>query len=274
VFIKIEIKFLHILMDRLSLAKKVVMPIYTLLCSSDNREFINFEVADPPLQITFPFDNNNLTMKLFWFGSPSFMVEVDSDQDVADIGRLADIVTHTLAGLYDAVGLSTGRPCAVRLEGISVAGSRIFAKFTLGLPNFSDAIMAAGLSLHDWISLCVGSPQLRAGLRDLRLGMQTPGEAAVHCFRAIERIRQSFITEDNNRKKTWDRLRESLNINRSWLDTYIAHATAVRHGELIELQLEDRNRCFAQAATVIIRYAAYLKGGKEVLSASVFPVLI
>ena len=176
--------------------------------------------------------------------------------------------------LYDSVGLSTGRPLNVKLKGYSVAGTKSFAKLTMGLPAFEHEIRQAGLSLHDWVGICVGSPQLRAGLRDIRLGMQTPGEAAAHCFRAIERIRQSFSISGGDRRETWGRLRDAHNIGRSWLDTYTAHATAVRHGELVELQLDERNRCLAQAATVIIRFAAYLKGGNRMLPTNAFPLLL
>jgi hypothetical protein len=207
------------------------------------------------------------------FGAPSFVVEVVSNRDVADISRLADIVSHTLAGLYDSVGLSMGRPLAVKLEGFSTVGSKTFGKIVPGLPTFAEAIQLAGLTINDWVNLCVGNPQIRAGLRDIRLGMQTPGEAAVHCFRAIERIRQSFSNKGGDRKETWERLRDSLNINRSWLDTYTAHATAVRHGELVELGLEERNKCFAQAATVIIRFAAYVRDGRRALPTTPFPLL-
>jgi hypothetical protein len=249
------------------------MPTYMFLCSTDSRETVKFDIKDPPLQFSIPLDNDTLTMKLWLFGAPSFTVEIVSNHDIVDVGRLADIISHTLAGLYDSVGLSMGRPLAVRLEGFSIVGSKTFGKFAVGNPAFLEAIQTAGLSTHDWVTLCVSSPHLRAGLRDIRLGMQTPGEAAVHCFRAIERIRQSFSSAAGDRKRTWGRLQDSLNINRSWLDTYTAHATAVRHGELVELGPEERNKCFAQAATVIIRFAVYVKGGRQPLSTTTFPPL-
>jgi len=250
------------------------VPSYVFLASCERREFVNFDVKNPPLEFSVPVANNNtLTVRLFLFGSPSFTVEATCGDGGPDPGAVADIVSHVLAGLYDSVGLSEGLPCAVRLEGFSEPGSRRFAQLTQALPRFGDMIRSAGLELNDWIALCVGSPQLRAALRDMRLGMQTPGEAAVHCFRAIERIRQAFSVKGGDRKATWDRLRQALNVDRKWLDTYTAHATAVRHGELLELQLDERNKNFAQAATVVIRYAAYLKGGKNNLSSNSFPPL-
>jgi hypothetical protein len=120
---------------------------------------------------------------------------------------------------------------------------------------------------------CAWKPCVEAALRDIRLGMQTPGEAALHCYRAIERVKRSFSTDTDDRIQAWGRLREALNLDRTWLDTYTAHATALRHGEIVELDLEHRNRCFAQAVTVVIRYAAYLKGGNQTLPAATFPVL-
>jgi hypothetical protein len=250
------------------------MPSYIFLCSSNNREFISFNIANPPLQVNIPLEGNNLLLKFFWFGSPSFNVEVTSDRDIENFGQLSNILSHTLAGLYDSIGLAQGIPCSVRIEGFSNVGSRTFAQISDGLPGFGEAIKAAGLELNDWISLCIGNPQIRACLRDIRLGMQTPGEAAVHCFRAIERVRQAFSTKVGDRKKTWELLGEALNLHRSWLDTYAKHATAVRHGELLELEFDERNKCFAQAATVVIRYAAFLKNNKAKLSTTTFELLI
>jgi hypothetical protein len=250
------------------------MPSYMFLCSSNHREFINWNIADPPFQVNVPLEGNNLSLKFFWFGSPSFNVEVTSDRDIKNFGELSNILSHTLAGLYDSIGLAQGMPCSVRIEGFSIIGSRTFSQISDGLPGFGETIKAAGIELHDWVGLCIGSPQIRACLRDIRLGMQTPGEAAVHCFRAIERVRQAFSTQAADRKKTWELLGEALNLHRSWLDTYTTHATAVRHGELLELELGERNKCFAQAATVVIRYAAFLKDNKTKLSAPIFELLI
>jgi hypothetical protein len=249
------------------------MPSYIFLCTSERREFVRFDVLDPPLEFSVPLPNSDtLRIRLFLYGGSSFTVEATCGSS-PDISAIADIVRHVLAGLYDSAGLSEGVPSTIRLEGFSEAGSRKFAQLSQALPRFADTIRSAGLQLNDWMVLSVGSPQLRAALRDIRLAMQTPGEAAVHCFRAIERVRQAFSTSSGDRKATWDRLREALNVSRAWLDTYTAHATAVRHGELLELPLEERNRCFAQAATVVIRYAAYLKRGKNNLPSSTFPLL-
>ena len=65
----------------------------------------------------------------------------------------------------------------------------------------------------------------------------------------------------------------ALNVERSWLDSYTANATAVRHGELIELPVIDRNKCLSQAAEVVIRFTAYLKAGKTGLTVPQFPIL-
>lgn len=106
----------------------------------------------------------------------------------------------------------------------------------------------------------------------MRLAMQTPGEVAVHCYRAIERVRQSFAIV-GTRKESWATLARELNVESSWLDSYTANAAAVRHGELIELPTIERDKCLSQAATVVIRYTAYLKGGNAALTAPQFPLL-
>ncbi len=234
---------------------------------------VNLEVENPPIELIVPFDGQLLNVKIFMFGSQGFHLEVTSDELLTDIGRVAGTLGNAMSGFYDALGLSVGNPLTVRLDGYQLVGSRIFAKVSQSLPQFSEAIRQAGIKPHDWISLALQSEHLTAALRDIRLAMQTPNEAAIHCYRAIERVRHAFSHGERDRSIAWARLREALCLERSWLDTYASHATAVRHGELTSLTVEERNRCLTQAATVAIRYAAYLKGGNQNLSTVTFPLL-
>ena len=43
--------------------------------------------------------------------------------------------------------------------------------------------------------------------------------------------------------------------------------------ELVALEIKERDDCLSQAAIVIIRFAAYLKGGGSDLTAPKFPLL-
>jgi hypothetical protein len=249
------------------------MPNYVFFFSTDGRQTVNFNVTNPPLEFLIPLDDTTLRARLFLYGGQSFNVEVFSERENEDPGRIGDLLTHTISGLYDSAGLSVGIPLTVAIEGFYITGTRTFAKATLALPKFEVEINAAGLGPHDWISVAVGSPQLRAALRDIRLAMQTPGEVAVHCYRAIERVRQFFSATVNDRKQSWRALGLALNVERSWLDSYTSHATAVRHGELVDLPLAERNECLRQTAIVVIRFAAYLKGGMNPLAGPNFPLL-
>ena len=214
-----------------------------------------------------------LGVKVLMFGTPAFHLEVTSEEPLTDIQPVAEALGNAMSGLYDALGLAMGAPFSVKLDGYQLVGSNTFASFSLSLPRFGEAISQAGLNPHDWIALALQSNHLTAALRDLRVAMLTPTEAATHCYRAIERIRHAFSTGNRDRSRSWERLREALCLDRSWLDTYTDHATAVRHGELMGVTLDDRDRCLTQAATVAIRYAAYLKGGAQNLSPLAFPLL-
>jgi hypothetical protein len=248
------------------------MTKYVFLFTTDHRKIVNLEVKDPPLQFSIPFDNAVLKASMFLYGTTAFNVEVTSEREINDMGGLANVLHHTISGLYDAIGLSTGSALEVRIEGFWEVRSGQCGKVSFSLPTFAKEITAAGLLPHDWISVVTSSPQLRASLRDIRLAMETPIDTAVHCYRAIERVRQFFAT-DKNRKQSWQSLATALNVERSWLDSYTAHATAVRHGELVALEIKERDDCLSQAAIVIIRFAAYLKGGGSDLTAPKFPLL-
>jgi hypothetical protein len=238
-----------------------------------HRHFVSIDVRDPPLRFAISTDGNVEVMaSLYLFGGSAFNVEVESPRPQEDIGTLANLLMHAMSGLWDALGLSVGKAHTVTLEGFINLNTKESGQIITGLPTFSALIADAGLQIQDWISLSVSSPQIRAALRDIRLAMQTPGEAAVHCYRAIERIRQYFAT-NVDRRRSWQVLADALNVERSWLDSYTANATAVRHGELLELNNALRDACINQAATVVVRFTAFKKGGDVNLADPQFPLL-
>jgi hypothetical protein len=250
------------------------MPVYIFACSTTNAtQTITLDIRDPPLRLSIVLSGTPLEVKIIMFGTPAFYLHVTSEQPLTDIPFIAGVLGNAMSGLYDALGLSVGVALSVRLDGYQLVGSNTFAQFSPSLPRFGEAISQAGLDPHDWIMLALQSEHLTAALRDLRLAMQTSTDVATHCYRAIERIRHSFSTGERDRSISWGRLREALCLDRSWLDTYAEHATAVRHGELMALTLEERDKCLTQAATVAIRYAVYLKGGAQSLSPLAFPLL-
>src|SRR6185437_2530733 len=216
------------------------MPTYVFQLTTDHRKTVNLDIKNPPLRFAVPLGQQMLQVSLFLYGTIAFNVEVVAQEHIADLGDLADVVLHVISGLYDALGLSVGGPLEVRIAGFWELDSSRCGAVSFSLPSFSDQIAAAGLGPQEWISIVVSSPQLRAALRDIRLAMETPGDMSVHCYRAIERIRQ-FFAKAQSRRTSWQLLAESLNVNRSWLDSYTAHATAVRHGEIVSLGLAERD---------------------------------
>jgi hypothetical protein len=250
------------------------MPVYIFTCSTTSaNQTIMLEVSDPPLRLALNINGMPLEVKIIMFGVPAFYLHVTSEQPLTDIPFVAGVLGNAMSGLYDALGLSTGIPLSVKLDGFQLVGSNTFASFSPSLPRFGEAISEAGLNPPDWVMRALQSEHLTAALRDLRLAMQTSADVATHCYRAIERVRHAFSRGERDRGPSWGRLREALCLDRSWLDTYADYATAVRHGALMALTLEERDKCLTQAATVAIRYAVYLKGGAQNLSPPAFPLL-
>jgi hypothetical protein len=250
------------------------VPIYIFACSTINAtQTITFDVRNPPLTLSILLNGMPLDVKILMFGTPAFYLHVTCEHPLTDISTVAGALGDALSGLYDAMGLSMGVALSVKLDGFQLVGSNTFARISTSLPKFDVAIAQAGLDVNDWVVLSIQSKHLTAALRDLRLAMQTSADVATHCYRAIERIRHAFSNGERDRSPSWERLRDALSLERAWLNTYADHATAVRHGEIMALSIEERDRCLTQAATVAIRYAAYLKGGEQNLPRSRFPLL-
>lgn len=112
------------------------MPSYMFLFSTDNRQFIKFDVADPPLQFAFEISGIPVKASLYLYGSPSFQVLAEYEGTGMDVANLADALIHTMYGVYDSAGLAMGIAHTLRLEGICEVGKKFHGGFTYALPKF------------------------------------------------------------------------------------------------------------------------------------------
>lgn len=125
------------------------MPIYIFSFSTIGPQTVTLEVQNPPLELGLSFDGVWLSVKIFMYGSHAFHLEVTTEEPLVDIGRVAGGLSNAMSGLYDALGLATGNPLTLRLDGFQLVGTRTFGAFSQSLPHFGEAIRLAGLNPHD-----------------------------------------------------------------------------------------------------------------------------
>jgi hypothetical protein len=116
-------------------------------------------------------------------------------------------------------------------------------------------------------------PNIFLALSELRMSIRYPGQALHSCQRAIERIRNSISLNDNNTNRAWKVLRDSLQIERSYLD-YICDASKPhRHGHLEYVDGATMTELKKRSWIVMDRFLEYKLRGSVALPLTGFPKL-
>ena len=97
-------------------------------------------------------------------------------------------------------------------------------------------------------------------LAELRKSLRYPYDSPVHCFKAVEAIRQIYgrrlnLDPKNERNKAWNALRQDLNIEKSTIQEKIQkHSDPIRHGEIREFSQEERTELLKETWKVVHLY--------------------
>ena len=101
---------------------------------------------------------------------------------------------------------------------------------------------------------------LQRCLADLRMAIRNPYDSSLHCFRAVESIRQIYcyrqgIDPEKGRAKSWNILRDNLNIDEVQIRNNIQKfAKIIRHGGLSEFSEEERTSMLNTIWNIMHKY--------------------
>jgi len=101
---------------------------------------------------------------------------------------------------------------------------------------------------------------LQRCLADLRQAIRNPFDSSLHCFRAVESIRQIYcyrnsIDPEKQRPKSWQILREDLGVDESLIQNNIQrYAKVIRHGGLSQFTQEERTQMLGTTWDIMHKY--------------------
>jgi len=201
-------------------------------------------------------------------------VVVQSENVNNDLASLRNYVRQCVRSAVDMLNYIWGQGFDVQLTSVvNLNGEHIV--FNVEIPELSTAQAERPLTVEQLWKLVCESQYLRRALGDLRESVQQSEDTGFFCFRAVESIRQYFWQEKDgeNKKPSWERLRNELRIDKSWIDALKPFADKQRHGSTDFMSAQDRTSAMQHAWKVVDRFCVYLYRGSVTLPENEFELL-
>ncbi len=187
---------------------------------------------------------------------------------------LRNYVTDQVQLFIDVVGFTRGFRFDVDIRSAVVNGGK-FTSFSTIYPALAATVKDRPINDLELLPLCKEDSALVLALGDLRNAMRSASDSGLFCYRAVESIMQSFKKPtDKDERKVWQKMNDALKIEYSFTNSKIKDfADARRHGSGSFITGAQRDDCMVACATIIFRFAQFLKAGRQDLPLSQFPTL-
>lgn len=196
-------------------------------------------------------------------------LKVTNIKGVADLSSLKNSVANIARMAVDIIGYQNGCGYDIEITGaVDNDGNMSIFGVQEPAPQAMDGRM---LPYGKILLLSAQNLALRRSLADLRLAIRTPEDTVFYSWRSIEAIMQHFKTS-NNEALAWERMKDALNIEKTWVDQTRQLAHGPRHGVVADISGEQRVDSLKCSWRVIDRFVAYLEKGEPV-SKEEYPVL-
>ncbi len=123
------------------------------------------------------------------------------------------------------------------------------------------------------LSLLYKSPHSHRILGELNAAIGDVRDTGFHCYRAIEGIRQHFVTS-GNKAASWNKLKDALNFENSYIADIENYADHGRHGEIKSFPPEKRDEFLSKTWEIMDRFLIYLESEVDKLDKKKFPKLV
>lgn len=190
------------------------------------------------------------------FSQISVLVTTKGEED--DVPTLRNMVENVVRMHVDAMGYLWGRGYDVEITSLTYQGGK-HVVFGVGVDVLDQMKREVRPTLADLFALFSTDTRLAQIFADLRESIRAGTDTAFHCYRAIEDIRQTFVkAETEDRSVSWQRLREALRVDRSWIDPIESIAVKQRHGVPVFQTGPEREDAWKRTWRLVDRYVSYL----------------
>ena len=182
--------------------------------------------------------------------------------------------------VVDCLAFSTGLGLSVVLDEV-VSPAGVVNKIQYANPSLGSLCTAFDLTpssvssnnFRAMYNLVVAEPPLFLALNDLITSITVPGQIPINCARAVEGLRMIMVPNDPSRKLGWAKMRETLQLERTYLEYITEMSTNPRHGDKSHIDQHLLQEVLRRSWTVMNRFFEYRKRGNEPLPIEDFPLL-
>lgn len=229
----------------------------------------------PPLKIEMEAKDAGISGKAtVSIGVSQISVVFNTENSNVDLPTLKNYVEDIVSSLVDAYGYLSGRGYDIEITSV-VDPSGMQTVFGVGVAELEETQSERPLSFQDLIEVMNKSPDLHRALRDLREAIRSPLDTGFFCYRAVECVRQSFKQEkdDDKDELSWRRLRDTLRVDRSWIEGLKKFADPQRHGKSPYMSGKDRVSAMRHGWKIVDRFCIYVRRGFKPLPDNEFSLL-
>ncbi len=114
--------------------------------------------------------------------------------------------------------------------------------------------------LGPYLGHSVTNANVRHALADIRMAMGFTEDCFFYCYRAIESMRQQYFDDPGafddgaDRRQSWVRLREALDVDESTLRALHVKANTRRHGRNVSSQFEERREAVRMTRELLRKF--------------------
>ncbi len=233
---------------------------------------IEFGIKDPPLRFSVESSIGRFDYKLLLNNTDDLSVVVETAQEITDVLTLHFLVRQLTQSFYDTAFFNSGIICTVSFSSVLLPNN-VFAGLNIGdLSKWIDTTFF-DFEIEKLFRLKNDSAA-RVATSDIKNACIEYDMTAFYSFRAIEGIMNSFNVDDKeNRKISWDKLRDNLNIDRVFFSDVEKYSISNRHGKPFEQTISIRKKSIYSAMIVLQRYMHFLDGGRNKLDQGKFPTV-
>jgi len=231
-----------------------------------------FEVGDP-FKVTLTNDAGGAATIAFRLAYSQLSIIVKTANDVVELGAFRNEVFATVRPFVDLVGYFMGQVVAFDIPSVTFVEQDQLIVFLEAVPGIHDQPQDRPLSVQTMFPVVMQYPHIGRALADLRGAVEMFNDTPFYTYRVVEDVMQFFVADDD-RPAAWQRLRDSLRIDRTFLQPLESASKFSRHGQLRVLTGAERIDLMKRAWQVVDRFAVFLhRGASEPLPAGEYALL-